>query len=90
MTHLTFLAATTSTIPHTLAWNPAVGIIMVICNILAIALGKFTLPNPGVGAALPMPEMFGGMGWPALLATTSLGHIIGIGAILGLANIGLL
>ncbi|MDJ0679302.1 MAG: hypothetical protein QNJ18_05505 [Xenococcaceae cyanobacterium MO_167.B52] len=41
-------------------------------------LGKSTMPNPGVGPALPMPEMFGGMGWAALLATTSLGHIIGI------------
>ena len=34
--------------------------------------------------------MFGGMGWPALLATTSLGHVIGLGAILGLANVGIL
>ena len=90
MLHLTMLVATTSAIPHTIAWNPAMGIVMVICNVAAIALGKFVLPNPGVGAALPMPEMFGGMGWPALLATTSLGHIIGIGVILGLANIGLL
>ena len=90
MLNLTFLAATTSAIPHTVTWSPLVGIIMIICNIGAIALGKYVLPNPGVGAALPMPEMFGGMGWPALLATTSLGHIIGIGVILGLANTGLL
>lgn len=90
MLHLTMLVATTSAIPHTFAWNPGMGIVMVLCNVAAIAFGKFALPNPGVGTALPMPEMFGGMGWSALLATTSLGHIIGIGAILGLANIGIL
>lgn len=90
MLNSTIFAATTSIIPHTLSWNPLVGIVMVICNVLAIAFGKYTMPNPGVGTALPMPEMFGGMGWPALLATTSLGHILGIGAILGLANVGLL
>ena len=90
MIYSSLFAVATSIIPHTASWNPAMGIIMIICNVLAIALGKYTMPNPGVGAALPMPEMFGGMGWPALLATTSLGHIFGIGTILGLASIGLL
>ena len=90
MVNLTILVATTSPIPHTIAWNPLIAIIMILCNVGAIALGKSVLPNPGVGAALPMPEMFGGMGWPALLATTSVGHILGIGTILGLANWGLL
>ena len=90
MFNLTMLAAATSAIPHTFAWNPLTGIVMILCNVAAIAFGKFALPNPGIGKALPMPEMFGGMGWPALLGTTSLGHIIGIGAILGLANIGIL
>lgn len=63
---------------------------MVLCNIAAIALGKATMSNPGIGPALPNAKMFGGMGWPALLATTSLGHVIGFGAILGLASIGIL
>lgn len=89
MLNLSILVAATST-PDTLSWTPVVGIVMIICNILAIALGKYTLPNPGVGTALPMPEMFGGMGWPALLATTSLGHIFGILAIFGLSSYGLL
>ena len=34
---------------------------MVLCNIIAIAIGKSTMPNPGVGQTLPMPQMFGGM-----------------------------
>ena len=79
-----------SDIPRTVEWSPLVGGVMVLCNILAIALGKATMSNPGIGPALPNPALFGGMGWPALLATTSLGHVIGFGAILGLANIGIL
>ena len=77
-------------VPHTPEWSPLVGGVMVLCNILAIALGKTTMSNPGVGPALPNAAMFGGMGWPALLATTSLGHVIGFGAILGLASMGIL
>ena len=87
MIHLITLAAT---VPHTAEWSPKVGAVMIICNILAIALGKLTMATPSVKPELPMPKMFGGMGWPALLATTSLGHVIGFGAILGLANLGIL
>ncbi len=90
MLNSTLLLATTSYIPHTVSWNPLVGIVMILCNVGAIALGKSVMQNPKVGAPLPMPEMFGGMGWTGLLATTSLGHIFGIGAILGLANWGIL
>ncbi len=79
-----------SAIPNTVAWSPKVGIVMIICNVLAIALGKLGMAQPSTKPELPMPEMFGGMGWPALLATTSLGHVIGFGAILGLANMGIL
>ena len=72
------LIAATSSFPLSDGWTPAIGIVMILCNVIAIAFGKATMPNPGVGQALPMPEMFGGMGWVGLLATTSLGHIVGI------------
>lgn len=85
MIHLTVFAA----IPLTNSWSPTVAIVMILCNIIAIAIGKSTMPNPGVGQALPMPEMFGGMGWPALLATTSLGHIIGIATLVLLSSYGI-
>ena len=85
--HLTFLI---TSIPHTPEWSPAVGIVMILCNIFAIALGKYTMAQPAAGPQLKYPEFFGGMGLPALLATTSLGHIIGFGVILGLANIGII
>ena len=88
MLHLTLLA--TTGIPNTVTWSPTVGIIMVICNVLAIALGKATMAQPSAGPALPSPEMFGGMGVPALLATTSFGHVIGFVVIFTLAAKGVL
>ncbi|MEO0532702.1 MAG: photosystem I reaction center subunit PsaK [Cyanobacteria bacterium P01_A01_bin.123] len=86
MAYLPLLAA----VPTTLEWSPKVAIVMVICNVLAIAIGKFTIKYPSVGPALPSPELFGGMGLGALLGTTSLGHVLGAGVILGLASMGAL
>ena len=76
--------------PTTLEWGPKVAIVMIVCNILAIALGKFTIANASEGPALPADTFFGGMGLPALLGTTSFGHLLGAGVILGLANLGML
>ncbi|MEA5469977.1 photosystem I reaction center subunit PsaK [Spirulina sp. 06S082] len=87
MTNLILLAAA---VPTTVAWSPKVAVVMVVCNILAIAIGKATIQNPSEGPALPMPEMFGGMGLPALLGTTSFGHVIGCGVILALGSLGVL
>lgn len=74
----------------TLAWSPKVAVVMVLCNILAIAIGKYTIKHQNVGLSLPSPQMFGGMSHGALLGTTSLGHVLGAGVILGLASIGAL
>ena len=87
LTYLTLLAAS---VPHTASWSPKVAIVMIVCNIAAIAFGKFTMRNPGADPQLPSPSLFGGMGLPALLGTTSLGHLLGAGVILGLANAGAL
>ncbi|NER00640.1 MAG: photosystem I reaction center subunit PsaK [Cyanothece sp. SIO2G6] len=76
--------------PASSGWTPAWGIVMVVCNVLAIALGKATMQSPETGTPLPSPTFFGGMGWPALLATTSLGHIFGIGSIVGLSAMGII
>ncbi|EDZ93829.1 photosystem I PsaG/PsaK protein, partial [Limnospira maxima CS-328] len=48
--------------------------------------------NRGKGPALPvsLPRIFTGFGFPELLATASLGHLLGAGVILGLANAGVL
>lgn len=77
-------------VPHTVGWSPKVAIVMILANVLAIALGKYTMKSPNAAPALPSAEFFGGMGWPGLLATTSFGHILGLGTILGLANAGVL
>ena len=75
-------------VPTTLTWSPKVAIVMILCNILAIAFGKFTIKYPSAPPALPSPSLFGGFGLPALLGTTSFGHLLGAGVILGLANLG--
>lgn len=74
----------------TSSWSPLVGAVMIGCNIAAIAIGKMTMTNPGAGPALPKSELFGGMGWPALLATTSFGHILGFATLRLLFSYGVL
>ena len=81
------LIAALGTVPNTVEWSPMVAIVMVVCNLLAFAIGKQTIQIPD---ADPAGGTFLGLGLPALLAVTSLGHAIGAGAILGLANIGVL
>ncbi|TVR15992.1 MAG: photosystem I reaction center subunit PsaK [Phormidium sp. GEM2.Bin31] len=71
-------------------WSFQVGIIMVFCNLFAIAIGRYAIQKRGVGPALPIsvPGLFEGFGWSELLATASLGHILGAGMILGLSGAG--
>lgn len=75
-------------VPNTLEWSPTVGLIMIICNVLAIAFGKYTIKYPSAGPAMPSANMFGGFGFPAVVGTTCFGHILGAGVILGLAYVG--
>lgn len=77
---------------RTVSWSPSVGVIMVACNLFAIAIGYYAIQKRGVGPELPvsMPAMFTGFGLPELLATASFGHILGAGMILGLSNAGVL
>lgn len=71
-------------------WSPTIAIIMVVCNIIAIAIGKFTIQQQNVGPAMPSSNMFGGFGLGAVLGTTCLGHVLGAGTILGLTNMGII
>ena len=84
------LLAVASSVPATPEWSPKVAIVMIVCNVIAIAFGKYTMKNISAGPALPSSEFFGGMGLPALLGTTSFGHVLGAGVILGLASVGAL
>jgi photosystem I subunit X len=78
--------------PSTIDWNPSVAIIMIVCNLFAVAIGRYAIKNPGIGPDLPVPkpEVWDKFGLPELLATTSFGHILGAGIILGLGNAGVL
>ena len=76
--------------PASFTWSPKVALVMIVCNVIAIGIGKATIKYPNEGAKLPNAAFFGGMGHAALLGTTSLGHIIGLGAIQGLAARGVL
>ena len=79
-------------VPHTIEWGPQVAVVMILSNIIAIALGKAFMRDVQARPAVPAQyqKYFGGMGLPAILGTTSLGHVFGMGAILGLANLGIL
>ncbi len=76
--------------PASVSWSPKVALVMIVCNIIAIAIGKATIKHQDVGLKLPNPSFFGGMSHASMVATTSLGHVIGIGAIQGLAARGVL
>jgi photosystem I subunit 10 len=67
--------------PATITWSPKVALVMILCNVIAIAIGKATIQ-------LPNSAMFGGLSHGAMLGTLSLGHLLGMGAILGLASRG--
>nr|YP_008965825.1 photosystem I reaction center subunit X [Porphyridium purpureum]7Y5E_K2 Chain K2, Photosystem I reaction center subunit PsaK [Porphyridium purpureum]7Y5E_KN Chain KN, Photosystem I reaction center subunit PsaK [Porphyridium purpureum]7Y7A_K7 Chain K7, Photosystem I reaction center subunit PsaK [Porphyridium purpureum]7Y7A_Ko Chain Ko, Photosystem I reaction center subunit PsaK [Porphyridium purpureum]ATJ03012.1 photosystem I reaction center subunit X [Porphyridium purpureum]BAO23801.1 phot len=60
--------------------------IMLIANVLSIMIGRYAIQVRGLGPSIPLGVE--GFGLPELIATTSLGHIIGAGAILGLSSIG--
>ncbi|MCU0549531.1 MAG: photosystem I reaction center subunit PsaK [Leptolyngbya sp. Prado105] len=76
--------------PRTVDWSPSVAIVMIICNVLAIAFAKYTMKNPSAPPAMPSSNMFGGFGLPAVIGATCFGHVLGAGTILGLSNMGIL
>jgi photosystem I subunit 10 len=76
--------------PATVSWSPKVGLVMIVANVIAIAIGKATIKHPKVGLKLPSAALFGGLSHGAMLGTISLGHILGMGAIQGLASRGVL
>ncbi|HEY9601146.1 MAG TPA: photosystem I reaction center subunit PsaK [Allocoleopsis sp.] len=86
------LAAAQATVPSTPEWSPTVGLVMILANLFAFAIGRFAIQKKGVGPDLPVskPAILSNFGIPELLATASFGHILGVGIILGLANAGAL
>jgi photosystem I subunit 10 len=79
-----------SVVPQTAIWSAKTASIMISANIFCIVTGRYVIQVRGVGPSLPLTGSFSNFTLPELLASTSLGHILGTGIILGLAYIGLL
>jgi photosystem I subunit 10 len=88
--HGSMIAPLLALAPATVSWSPKVGLVMILANVIAIAIGKATIKQPNVGLQLPSSNLFGGLSHGAMLGTISLGHILGMGAIQGLASRGVL
>lgn len=73
----------------TVSWSNQIAAIMITCNLTAIAIGRYAIKIRGMGPSIPISQMEG-FGLPELLATTSLGHILGVGTIIGLNANGIL
>lgn len=87
------LLAANVVVPRTVEWNLSVALIMILCNLVAIAIGRFAIQKAGTGPDLPLgnkPALWKKFGITELLATASFGHLLGAGMILGLANAGIL
>ncbi|MCP9774491.1 photosystem I reaction center subunit PsaK [Cyanobium sp. WAJ14-Wanaka] len=74
--------------PSSITWTPTAALVMIVCNVIAIVIGKATIKHQNTGLQLPNNALFGGFSHGAMLGTLSLGHILGMGAILGLATRG--
>ena len=72
----------------TAAFTPAKGILMMFCNVLIIC--TMSIQGKGLSRGTPHDEMVESFGITWLLAGTSLGHIVGAGAILGCEAAGFL
>jgi len=77
------LLAAAPTVPATPAWNPTVAIIISISSIVVLLLST-RIERPQVGPKLPILPV----SVPTFIAAMAFGHIIGVGIVLGLTNIG--
>ncbi len=77
------LLAVASTVPATPEWSPKVGIIISVSCLVAVLL-TFKIEKPKVGPKMPALPL----SVPAFVAAMCFGHLIGIGIVLGLTNIG--
>jgi len=86
------LAAVQPTVADTTTWSWSGSLVMNICIILGIIIARIGIQHKGRGPSLPLLEPFLGknFGLPELLAGISFGHILGVGAILGLTNAGVI
>lgn len=80
------------TVPDTLRWSWTGTGIIVGASLLCLLIIPRTIRYPHTGSKmpLPLPSLFNNPSVGAFLASMSAGHLIGIGAVLGLNNLGIL
>ena len=76
-------------VQNTTNWSTQIAIIMILCNLIAIAIGRYAIQVRGLGPSIPISGL-AGFGVTELLATTCLGHVLGAGTILGLKSLSLI
>ncbi|MEO1430158.1 MAG: photosystem I reaction center subunit PsaK [Cyanobacteria bacterium J06632_19] len=79
------LFAVQSTVPSTPSWSPTVGIIISLSSLLMVLLAPKVITYPQVGPKFPGPIP---LSIPAFVGAMCFGHVLGIGIVLGLTNIG--
>jgi photosystem I subunit 10 len=77
------LLAAAATVPATPVWNPTVGIIISASSLVVLLL-SLASKAPKVGTQMPLLPIT----VPAFIAAMAFGHVIGVGIVLGLTNIG--
>ncbi|HIK11860.1 MAG TPA: photosystem I reaction center subunit PsaK [Oscillatoriaceae cyanobacterium M33_DOE_052] len=92
MVYTSLVGAVTATGITTPEWSLNVALVMILCNLFALAIGYKAIQKSGVGPKLPvgLPPLFSNFGVPELIATACFGHLLGVGFILGMGNAGLL
>lgn len=78
-----------SIMPSTTQWSAQSSIIMIVCNLITILIGRYGIQVRGLGPSIPISGLKG-FGLSELIATTSLGHILGAGTILGLKSLNMM
>ncbi|WP_443216628.1 photosystem I reaction center subunit PsaK [Scytonema sp. HK-05] len=77
------LLTAAATVPATPAWNTNVSIIISVSCLVALLL-TFKIEKPKVGPKVPLLPI----SIPAFIGAMCFGHLIGVGIVLGLTNIG--
>jgi photosystem I subunit 10 len=81
------------TVPNTgTTWNWAGTPIIIGCCLLTLLIAGRIIRYPHVGMKMPLPfpSLFNNPSVGTFLASMSFGHIIGVAAVLGLTNLGVL
>jgi photosystem I subunit X len=90
---VSLLTTVQPTVPNTgTEWNWTGTPIIIGASLLALLIIPRTIEQPQVGAKMPLPfpSLFNNPSVGTFLAAMATGHIVGIGAVLGLTNLGII